>query len=334
MSKYISQLLLTHDCVIIPGFGGFIGNYNSSIYNEKNSYFLPPSKAILFNKNLVSNDGLLINYIAQENNIPYINARIEVQSFVEQLYFALDKGTVVLNDIGEIKYDNNKNLLFEPFNYSNFLIDSFGLEAFSFPQLDLITNEIVARKFSNSFKKRRNIAKYLVAPIAIALLLSPIKTNIFVSQKAKDLFNIDSNQNYATSPIEQTIDYLTDKKVALFYQEDTNPKGEIPAEKNIQIKEPETKIAEIEENIVKETPSESYFEKGYSYIIAGCFKESSNVEVLKSEYASKNISATVFVDKGMYKISLGKHKTRELANTELREIRNKDKNIQAWVMSN
>ena len=30
ISKYISELLFLHDCVIIPQFGGFIGNNKSA----------------------------------------------------------------------------------------------------------------------------------------------------------------------------------------------------------------------------------------------------------------------------------------------------------------
>ena len=51
ISKYISELLFLHDCVIIPEFGGFVGNNKSAVLNEITRTISPPSKEILFNPN-------------------------------------------------------------------------------------------------------------------------------------------------------------------------------------------------------------------------------------------------------------------------------------------
>ena len=56
---YISELLFLHDCVIVPEFGGFIGNRKSAQLNKTTNSLTPPSKQILFNTNLKTNDGLL-----------------------------------------------------------------------------------------------------------------------------------------------------------------------------------------------------------------------------------------------------------------------------------
>ena len=64
VSYYISELLFLHDCVIIPDFGGFIGKKRSAILNTTTGTLNPPSKQIVFNKNLNANDGLLISYIS------------------------------------------------------------------------------------------------------------------------------------------------------------------------------------------------------------------------------------------------------------------------------
>ena len=66
---YINELLYIHDCVIIPGFGGFVGNHISAKLNKASKTLTPPSKQILFNENLKTNDGLLINYILENENI-------------------------------------------------------------------------------------------------------------------------------------------------------------------------------------------------------------------------------------------------------------------------
>ena len=76
ISKYISELLFLHDCVIIPQFGGFVGNNKSAVLNETTGIITPPSKEILFNLNLQTNDGLLINHISKSEGISNIELRI------------------------------------------------------------------------------------------------------------------------------------------------------------------------------------------------------------------------------------------------------------------
>ena len=59
LSGYIGDLLQKHNCVIVPEFGGFIANYKSAVIDTVNNRINPPSKSVLFNPNLVNNDGLL-----------------------------------------------------------------------------------------------------------------------------------------------------------------------------------------------------------------------------------------------------------------------------------
>ena len=49
--------------------------------NEKTNSITPPSKHILFNVNLKSNDGLLITHIAKKENISQSEAKNEVYKF-------------------------------------------------------------------------------------------------------------------------------------------------------------------------------------------------------------------------------------------------------------
>ena len=72
--EYISDLLFLHDCVIIPDFGGFICNYKSAYIDDESGLICPPSKDILFNRNLTHNDGLLVSWIAGKENISYEKA--------------------------------------------------------------------------------------------------------------------------------------------------------------------------------------------------------------------------------------------------------------------
>ena len=78
---YISELLFLHNCIIIPEFGGFVGNKKPAQLNEKTGILKPPSKQILFNPNLKTNDGLLIAHIAHQENISQQSAQENVKTF-------------------------------------------------------------------------------------------------------------------------------------------------------------------------------------------------------------------------------------------------------------
>ena len=56
IDKHINELLYNHDCVIVPEFGGFVTNYASAKIHPVQHTFTPPSKNIVFNKNLKNND--------------------------------------------------------------------------------------------------------------------------------------------------------------------------------------------------------------------------------------------------------------------------------------
>ena len=57
--RRIEHLLTEHDCVIVPGLGGFVQNETEAHFDYKDQLFYPPSKQIGFNARLHFNEGLL-----------------------------------------------------------------------------------------------------------------------------------------------------------------------------------------------------------------------------------------------------------------------------------
>ena len=104
--RHIEKLLLEHDCVIVPGFGGFIANTMPAHYNDAEGMFLSPYRAITFNQNLTDNDGLLVQAYMQTFDAAYPEALCQLEKDVEKLCLQLDiHGEVQLNDIGLLKKD-------------------------------------------------------------------------------------------------------------------------------------------------------------------------------------------------------------------------------------
>lgn len=137
IERYISDLLHFHDCVIVPGLGGFVANYKPAVILEDRNMFLPPAKEIGFNRSLSHNDGLLIDFIARRERITYAEASVLVTRFVDDAHKRIGAGQIVdLGDTGLLRRDAIGNLQFTPNDTASFLPDALGLTSFRFEPLE------------------------------------------------------------------------------------------------------------------------------------------------------------------------------------------------------
>ncbi len=124
----VSELLYKHNCVIIPGFGGFITNNKPSGFEESRNLISPSSKKVAFNQMLIENDGLLINSWSQKNKISYQEAEVDILVFADYLK---DKITVNksfdFENIGTFYSNSEGKIIFVPYQGFNFLESSYGL---------------------------------------------------------------------------------------------------------------------------------------------------------------------------------------------------------------
>ncbi len=170
ISTHISQLLFEHDCVIVPGFGGFVCNYKPAEIHPIHHTVSPPSKAILFNRNLRSNDGLLTNYLANRMQISFDHATDLVSTWVNASNLLLNKNEeVIISKVGKLFNDVESNLQFTPDITVNYLKTSFGLRT--------LTAEPVIRgkviEFTEKFKQetKQNVRSRNIGKVAAILLL-------------------------------------------------------------------------------------------------------------------------------------------------------------------
>ena len=85
ISTYIFELLQSQDCVIVPNFGAFVARNISAKISSDGSKIFPPNKELSFNKNVVKNDGLLLNAIASNENINYEAAEQKIINWVKRI---------------------------------------------------------------------------------------------------------------------------------------------------------------------------------------------------------------------------------------------------------
>jgi hypothetical protein len=124
----IGELLLRHNCVIVPSFGGFVAKRASATIDYTTGVMQPPKKSILFNRQLINNDGLLIAECAVKNRLNYTTAEQSVQEMVDGWKSALNRGErVSIDKVGFLYFDAEKNLCFEQDRFFNLLLESYGL---------------------------------------------------------------------------------------------------------------------------------------------------------------------------------------------------------------
>lgn len=181
--KYIKELLFLHDCVIIPGFGGFVANYQSSEIQRFKNVIYPPSKSLMFNRKLQTNDGVLVNHIAGQENMDYKAAVEMVRQSAEAWNRLIDnRGVLLLPDIGKLYINSSNAMVFLPELRKNYLTETFGLKPIAY-QSDIRSKPIKIIEMkrtpepiededgSEKQTAKSNTGKWVAAIAAILVLL-------------------------------------------------------------------------------------------------------------------------------------------------------------------
>ena len=301
LSKAINSLLYSNDCVTVPGFGSFIVNKFSSFYDEKKGKFYPPSRRVSFNSKIKNNDGLLANFISEKETISYEVAVKNIHNEVISWKKKLNTESLLLDNIGELSYNSDENIVFSPDLDSNHLLSSFGLPSIYYKkQPDLVStyNESTLKKYndlkSNSSTTRvPDFVKYAAALVII------IMTTVFLSNEYEE-YNFQNQLILDQENRQKTIQRV---ESAVF------DFGSIPA---IEL--------EVKVQVNK------------FHIIAGAFGVKSNADKLYKSLLSKGYNPTKLPlnDKGLIPISFDNFSNRKDAVIALRQLQMSE-NKDAWI---
>lgn len=172
--------------MIIPGFGGFIGNYTPARIDRSDNTFYPPVKQISFNRNLNHNDGLLIGRISEAAGLNYADARNLVMEFASDLTARLARGEkIVFDHIGNFTNNHEGNVQFEPDREANYHLNSYGLSTFQFMPLESYdVGKRIVRHIEKDPVRRASVRKYLwraavIIPLLGVMIAVPLKTDLF-----------------------------------------------------------------------------------------------------------------------------------------------------------
>jgi hypothetical protein len=321
---YIAELLEQHDCVIIPGLGGFVGSYAPATIHPVYHTFQPPYKKILFNINLRQNDGLLANHIARAENLSYADANEQVLKYASECQQQLrTRKQILISNVGRLFTGHEGTLHFDQDTRFNHLPESFGLQPFfSIPVKKDVIADHAAEAVHSTRRRNRTVlmeplkwAAALALPVGVAFLLS-------FSGLGK-LSN--SNFTYA--------DILSDISVRMIPSQAekapvmTIPPVTKPAEVVSQAATPAEKPAEPVQQAVITT------ENPYA-VIVGAFRIEDNAKNLVSLLQGQGIQASIYdrTSGGLYRVATGTFQEKSEAIASLQLIKTQGY-PGAWLLS-
>ena len=125
--KVLPGMFWDHDCVMLPGLGGFVCNPRSAWYDEAKRQIVPPSRDVLFNPRLTTNDGVVANELMAKHGLAYGEALKAVESVVDHVLAGLDKGeTVEMPGLGKLYREEDQQLRFMADVEFEQMLQSFG----------------------------------------------------------------------------------------------------------------------------------------------------------------------------------------------------------------
>jgi len=305
IESYIAQLLYRYQCVTVPGFGAFLTEIQSAQLIESSNSFFPPKKMISFNAYLKNNDGLLANHIAQAEKTSYEYAISAIQYEVFNWKKAIqENGVFSIKNVGNFSLNADKNLIFTPYDQTNYLTNSFGLSAFVSPMVkrELFEQKIEAleeKEVIDFVPEKRRISAYLKYAAVFVLglgLTGAIGYPIYQQQIANETILVESAvQKQVQNKIQEATFFI---------------KNPIPAV-TLTVKE----------------------EKMSYHIMAGAFREEKNAQKAFEKLSNQGYKARRIPQNkyGLFPVLYGSYATFPEAEKAKQEIQKTD-NPDAWIL--
>ena len=300
LAQYIEELIIRHECVIVPNLGGFITYCDKAIV--RNNMFYAPTERIRFNSLLTYHDGLLAEAYMRDRNIGYSEALNAIATEVEQIKKSLNSGnTVLFGRIGALSLSAENNITLLNSN-PKFLPENIGLPVVHLKQLASAepTNTITI----NIPQTSTNALRY-VASITIIFLLT-----LFIPNQT------DNNTQRASI----SFDSLRSIK-SIEYSEESVENSDESVENNSSVHTPQSSL---EDN--------SSLNK-YHLIIASLTSREDAEEYIANHTQFDRTQLQIIESKGKYRISAAGFNKYKDALQYMDSIRNEVPIAQkAWIM--
>lgn len=343
LDKKIASLLREHDCVIVPRFGGFVANYKPAHIHPRLKVICPPSKSISFNRQLIRNDGLLANYIAEKEEISYDSALAYIDTTINSYRKELELGNrLEIEQVGSVYLDKNGLMQFIPDNETNFLPASFGLRNIPLPETISEETLVVPIAQEEKEEEKKKSTPWWVGAAAVALPLALVSifffNDIFSGQSKFELAALNPLKSSSHSANYSPAENRPEFSIELGSQEKTNLEtiiSELPESSNelrYNFLEGNTDPSGINIRLKEmgSIPNVSESNLKLYYVIAGAFEMKSNADGLVDNLRQEGFDAALIGKRGrLHLVSYGAFTNRGAAKKSLRSLQ--AENRQGWI---
>ena len=147
LSKMISELIVDHDRVGLPGVGTFYTEVVPSTFSDRGYTINPPYRRLSFLPNAVEND-LLVNFYSDVNGTPADMAREYIVQFLRELAEALkEHKTITLPGLGRLRATKENNFFFVADEDLDIYPEAFGLAPVSLKNIPGLDDDKVDIRF-------------------------------------------------------------------------------------------------------------------------------------------------------------------------------------------
>lgn len=326
LDRHIEILLLSNDCVIVPGLGGFMAHHVDARFDEADGTFLPPLRTLGFNPRLTMNDSLLVQSYIEAFDISYPEALRRIEAEVEELRQHLEsEDCYELNGLGTLRLNNDGNLEFEPCEAGILTPNLYGLSTFEL--MPLATEEPKATD-SNEETLDETVLTEEPADSAITIKMSWLRNAVAVAAAVLAFFMISTpiSNNNATLDVQQSAFFKLPQHHASQDDDALNPSTS--ATDSTACQEESIKASE---DIVEETISAPT----YTIVMASQVTQR-NAEIFiaqlnKAEYTKARLQTSSKTN--MLRVVYGTYNSQEEAIDSLRSLRKQSKQFSdAWVL--
>lgn len=329
LARHIEILLLNNDCVIVPGFGGFMTHHTSAVYSDEEGIFLPPSRSLGFNPQLTINDSLLAQSYVEAYDISYPEALRRIEDDVNELRQNINNnGNCSFDNIGTISLNDEGNYDFEPIEAGTLTPSLYALSSFEMPKLLNESKKIVKavdseteieseednykEEKSNEFTISINIATAKRVAMAAAVLLLLLLVSIPIGDGLRNTSN--------TCSIDTSI--FTQLMPSVEVNGNTNTfELQVPKKENANV---ESQAKTEPEKV--ETPSDSYV------LVLASYVSRHNADDFVAKLKKSGINDARVTENGARKVVCGNYSTESAAYAGMNKLIATGIISDAWVL--
>lgn len=335
LSRHIESLMLKHDCVIVPGLGGFVTQYVPARYVAEEQLFLPPYRSVGFNSRLVLNDGLLVQSYMQAYDTNYPETLKLIEGAVGSLKETLrQEGEFELSGIGRLTVDVNGGYRFKPLEAGVLSPELYGLGSFEITETGV----------------KANVRNYGVTTASS----KPARKKISVKKNARHYtINISREViNYAAAvcvavccyflwgtPIEENDKAYRQAASSIYENVFTRPASSVRSSSVIPVEEETVQVVNGEREEVAVEPQSRPLEvvkptldKEFTIVLASAISLHNAERYVESLQSSGLNDAAVYQRGKMVRVVYGGFSSEAEAAETIKSLRERSEFAEAWVL--